>query len=164
MTQLQDIICSHTTNEEKYYQEDSFIGRILIYDNHKFEGIVADYFHDTMQLVFGVLTKDGIRLYRTTPKDEELPKVYRAKRSTSNRKFEGKMLLTEGFIELPLENCKVSIVDPDTYREVEFEKEQSDIKEAIKIMRKRFGSISEDLYADVFWPEIQKEKQEKNTK
>ena len=163
MTQLKDIVCSHTTDEEKYYKEDSFSGRVLIYDNQKFEGVVTDYYHDTMQFVFGTLTKDGIRLYRTTKRDEELPKVYRAKK-TPNKRFEGRMSLTEGFVELPIENCKISLVDPDTYRESDFDKEQKDIKEAVKIMRNRFGSISQDLYQDLFWNELQKEKQEKNAK
>ncbi len=158
MSQLKDIVCYQKDKDEEYYKEDSFSGRVLIYDNNKFEGIVTDYFHDTMQFVFGTFTTGGIRVYRTTNGDQEVPKVYMGER-IKGRRYQGKLAAASRFVFMPITDCKVSIVEPDTYRDVEYEKETADMQEGIKNFRKHLGEEAKALYQNVFYEELQQKRQ-----
>ena len=157
MTQLKEIVCCQK-DKDKYYQEDTFAGRILIYDNNKFEGIVSDFFHDSLQFVFGTLTPGGIRVFRTTSGDKEVPKVYMGER-TKGKRYEGQIAATSRFAHVPLADCKVSIIEPDTYRDVEYEQETAIMHTAIANFRKQLGDEGLALYENVFFDELRQKEQ-----
>ena len=157
MTQLKEIVCYQKEND-KYYLEDTFSGRILIYDNNKFEGIVSDFFHDNVQFVFGSLTPGGIRVFRTTSGDKEVPKVYMGER-TKGKRYEGQIAATSRFAHVPLADCKVSIIEPDSYRDVDYEQEQKDMPEAIANFKKRLGEEGLALYENEFYDALRQKEQ-----
>ena len=153
MTRIKDIVCYHTDVDEIYYPEDGFSGSVLLYDSNKFEGVLTDAFRIQKHFVFGIIEKDGIRMYRVTKKDKEQPKIYRAKQY-SKTKYQGQMGITDRYVDLPIAECRVTVLEPDTYRDFELEMETEFAKKAVEDFKKNLGEESQAIYEDLFYPEL----------
>ncbi len=155
MTRIKDIVCYNTDLNEFNYPEDGFSGRVLLYDSNKFEGVLTDYFQTKLQFVFGIIEKDSIRMYRSIKDDKELPRIYRAKKQ-GKTKYQGKMGITDRFVDFSIADCSVAVLEPDTYRDYDHEEELKQTKENVEKFKKQLGKESKALYEDLFYPEIHK--------
>ena len=155
MEQLKGIICYHTGFDEFYDVADSYFGRILIRDN-KFEGVVTDYHNIKTQFIFGIFEEDRIRLYRSVNEEKEMPKLYRGEKEGKN--YYGQIFATTRFAEVALGESKVTIIEPDKNCDVEYEQEPIELENKIRIMKKEMGPEATAIYQDVFWQELENEK------
>ena len=164
MIRIKDIICTQKEYDELGSYEVGFSGRVLLYDDHKFEGVLANRKLMKKLFVFGVMEKDGIRMYSSSEKDVDFPKVYRAKQK-GKTSYEGTMGITDRFIDLTITDCRVDVLEPDTYRDYEHELELALTKKAVDKFKPLLGEESNAIYEDVFYtrenPKLEKKAQNK---
>ncbi len=155
MKSIREVILKEAFYDEMYDPEDSFIGKIIIDEDEKFEGIVQNYNHTSRHFVFGLIKDDKMRLYRCTKSDKELPKVYRGNKESLYR-FEGEVSATTAFAECPLGECRMTVMDPNLYYDIDEDQEIQQVGELVDDFKKSLGKDTEALYNDVFWKETPK--------
>ena len=158
MKQIRDILCYQTGYGEMYSTEDASIGRIVIQEDHSFEGFIEDYGFSTRYFVFGKINpEEGMELVKCRMYDKEIPKLYRGKQE--GNRFYGDYLAKSSFAEVELGECKVTVLNPDSYREVG-EIEIETLEQETKRFHDSLGQESSQIYAQM----MNSKKEEKQKK
>lgn len=150
MKKLVDIVCSSTPYGEMYTGND-LTGSVVINDG-KLEGLVYD--DGTSFFTFGVVDEENIKVYVSTNHDRRLPRVYSGT-SINGKKYFGDKAIANRFAEIPCEECKVNLLNPERHRDYSSD-EIERLEELVKLRKKLLGNESEVLYENIFNNEIDK--------
>ena len=156
MKKIRDIICAHTTYGDVYHHDDSLTGKILLASDSSFEGLIEDSNGQETFFIFGNMNKENqsISVIKSTKNDDDLPKEYRVYNENGN--FYGDLYVKTRFAEIPIGECKVSVINPDTYREVS-PREYKQLKTNIQMYKSSLGEESFGLYQEIMPDTYEKE-------
>ena len=157
MKKILDIGGMYTNSFGEYEEGNYLLGRILLDDDNRFEGVVESNCSNSSYLVFGHLNKDQLDFIVGNDEIKEVPK--RLKTQKNNNVFDGTLYAKDIFNEIPMGECRVSIRPAEQTREVT-DYELSIIKRQIELQKINLGFRTKELYADF----IEKEKKETGLK
>ena len=155
MNKIRDILCFSTPYEEMYRIEDGLAGTIIYRDEELFEGILTDQEYNDIYYIFGKKTNNEIDIIRSSKGDIELPKLYHGKKE--NKKYYGDIYVKNRFVEIPIGECQVSILNPETCREINANEEKQ-LEKRISILKNNLGEETIYLVEEMF------KKEKENTK
>lgn len=144
MERIIDIYGHFANFDEMYDIDNSWFGRLLTKDYINFEGIVTDYYEREVYFVFGKLEDESINIIRCSETD--LPKKYNARRIEKG-KFEGECSAASIGAEVPLGDCKITIIPAEMTRE-DSKEERVRLKNRIKNVKDDITEEGRELYSE----------------
>ena len=142
MEKIVDIFGHFTNFDEMYEPENSWYGPVLVGKDHHFEGVVRDYNEKDYYYVFGTMSKEKLDVYKCAKEDHQVPHRYEATRVEG--KYFGTYYGTNGFVEIPVGECNLSLMPAEQTRE-ESSMEVEHIKKRIEMIKKELGENSVSL-------------------
>ncbi|MBQ6497921.1 MAG: hypothetical protein IJI58_04325 [Bacilli bacterium] len=140
---VKDIMCMSTPYGE-IYTDDELNGTVVIDDN-KVSGILRK--EGTAYLTFGKITDETVELIISRDFDKELPKIYEG--SFAGRSYYGNKSVITSFDKIPIEECYITVFNPELYRNVE-DDEMVKIEKAVEDRKKIMGEESSKLFEQYF--------------
>ena len=144
MKKIVDLYGHYTNFDEMYEPENSWYGQVLVGADHQFEGFVRDYVTADCFYVCGTMSKENLDVYQCTSKEGGVPHRYVAARDKD--RYYGTYYGTNGYAEIPVGECKMSIMPAEMTRE-ETDYERELIQERIKYLKSELGESSISLLA-----------------
>lgn len=152
MKEIIDIYLYRTDMDGIYDLEDSFFGRILKKDD-KFEGIIREYDRELCYLVYGNIEGNSITFMKSS---NGLIVDHRIVAKKENTGYYGIYSAAEGEIEIPITECKVSLLPAEQTREITtFEMKR--LKQLIEEYQRTLPKDKKEAY--VSWKNLQQQKQ-----
>lgn len=156
MEMIFDISGMQTNILGEYTDENCWIGRIILNENNRFEGVMEKLFSNKTFFLFGKLDSEKLDFIIGNNEDEEVPK--RMVVLKKDGCYEGTYSAKDIYTEVPFGECKVRIYPADQTREVS-DYEMSVLKNGIIKQKEVLGERTKTLY-DAYQQE-QEEKVEK---
>ena len=138
-----DIFGHYTEFDEMYQADNSWFGSVIMGEDNEFEGIVEDYNQTDSYLVFGKVTDTGLSLTKCSKKDKDIPYVYDG--DYEDGRFYGMVQAKNLYVEIPMGECKMSLLPADVTREPR-EEEKRDLKVKIARYKHDLGEIGNSLH------------------
>ena len=145
MERIIDIYGHSAEYDEMYQLENSWFGRVIIGEDQKFEGIVEDFYQTAKYFVFGQVTEQELFVTKCTKQDTDLPCYFSGKQDDG--KFYGDYSVKNQYVEIPLGECKMSLLSADKTRD-ESDTEMRELKVAIAEYKHHLGEIGNTLHKE----------------
>lgn len=144
MERLEDIFGYFAFYDDYYHKEDQWFGRVIVDEENNFEGIATDFNENEKYYVFGSYLNDKISLYRFTL-DDTTRFAHKYTCGKAGKKYYGTTFVTDSFIEIPIGDCKITLMNADKTREVS-EVEIDKVKEHIEEYKNSLNNKQIALY------------------
>ena len=154
MEKILDISGSFSNFCGEYLDDDCIIGRIILDNNNRFEGVIEKLFLNDSYFVFGHLDSEQIDFIIGNDEVDEVPKrivVYKDKNF-----FAGSYSAKDIYSEIPMGESRIRIYPADQTREVS-NFEISTLKNEIMCHKEKLGERTKELYV-AYISETPKEK------
>ena len=131
MKRIMDIYGHFANYDQAYDLENCWYGRVIVKEDNTFLGYGESYYGDENLVLFGDLSKDAINTY-VFDETVSFAKLYKCEKEDS--KYYGTCFFADGFLELELGECKLTVMDADKTRETTNEEIQMIEKETELLM------------------------------
>ena len=127
----------------EYTDENCWIGRVILNENNRFEGVIEKLFSNDTYFIFGNMDSEHLDFIIGNNEDEEVPKrlvVYK-----DINCFEGSYSAKDIHTEIPMGDCRARIYPADQTREVS-DYEMTILKNGINREKENFDERTKELY------------------
>ena len=145
MEKIIDLFGYNANEYDMYDAENSWYGTVLVGEDNWFEGVVREYCDEDYSLVFGHMTEETLDVIKVAPEDQHVAKRYEGLKD--GKKFYGMYMAKALWTEIPIGECKMSLLPAETTRE-ETDMERAYVHKKINIMADRLGEMGTLLYQD----------------
>lgn len=109
MKKIKDIRTNVTSYGESYILDNQITGRILVDDNHSFEGLL--FIECEPHLVFGNINEEKMEMLLKSDSGDKLYKVEK-----DGDTYYGDCFIKENNFEYPIGECIVNVMNAEEYR------------------------------------------------
>lgn len=138
MKKIMDIYGHSTTFSKKNPEKNNWYGRILVNEDHSFEGIVEGPTKEEYSLLLGQVTNLSIAFSRCI--GNQIEEAYRYDGLKEGRKYIGTFETQDIYDEIPIGTCEITLLPAEITRE-ESNFEKAAIENRISYMKRTLGDL-----------------------